>query len=61
LQLYPDQPELLTHSGFVHLHAQRYVDEESDLSAALARGLHVPDLHYGLALARFMLLALLII
>jgi Tfp pilus assembly protein PilF len=29
LQLYPDEPELLAHSGFVHLHAQRYVERRA--------------------------------
>jgi Tfp pilus assembly protein PilF len=41
-------------SGLVHLQAQRYVDAEQVLSAALARGVEAAEVRYNLAFALFM-------
>lgn len=54
LHAHPKEAELLAHSGFAYLQAQRYGDAEQVLSAALSQGLDVPELHYNLAFAQFM-------
>jgi len=52
--VHPGEPALLALSGLVHLQAQRYVDAEQVLSAALARGVEAAEVRYNLAFALFM-------
>jgi len=54
LLAYPHDPRLQELSGFSHLQAQRYVEAEQALRAALVAGPQTPELSHHLATALFM-------
>ncbi len=55
LSAHPGSPELLASLGLVELQAQRYLEAERALVAALAGGVDAPEVRFNLAFCRFTL------
>lgn len=55
LRAHPQNAALLASLGFVELQAQRYIEAERALAAALARGVEAPEVRFNLAFCRFTL------